>query len=64
MRSDTDSMRQTTRATHGRRDGAPDDVGDERWIERLQLAALDRAPGRLAEAARIAPGRTRRTTLD
>jgi glycogen debranching enzyme len=37
--------------------GAPDDVGDGRWLERVQLAALDRAPGRLARAARIALGR-------
>jgi glycogen debranching enzyme len=37
--------------------GPPDNVGDVRWLERLQLAALDRAPGRLTLAARIALGR-------
>ncbi len=44
--------------------GAPDNVGDERWIERLQLTALDRAPGRLALAARIALGRATRAAID
>jgi glycogen debranching enzyme len=37
--------------------GPPDDVGERRWLERLELAGLDRAPGRLARAARIALGR-------
>jgi glycogen debranching enzyme len=38
--------------------GPPDDVAPSGWLERLELAALDRAPGRLARAARIALGRT------
>ena len=37
--------------------GPPDDVGERRWVERLELAGLDRAPGRLARAARLALGR-------
>jgi glycogen debranching enzyme len=37
--------------------GPPDDPGPRSRIERLELAGLDRAPGRLARAARIALGR-------
>jgi len=36
--------------------GPPDDAGSGRTTERLQMAALDRMPGRLARAARIALG--------
>jgi glycogen debranching enzyme len=36
--------------------GPPDDVGNASVLERLQLAVLARAPGRLARAARIAIG--------
>jgi glycogen debranching enzyme len=35
----------------------PPDTDDPSWFERLELATLDRAPGRLARAARIAIGR-------
>jgi glycogen debranching enzyme len=37
--------------------GPPDDVGPGSWLERLEVAGLDRAPGRLARAARISLGR-------
>jgi hypothetical protein len=37
--------------------GPPDEPGQRGWLDRLELAALDRAPGRLARAARIALGR-------
>jgi glycogen debranching enzyme len=37
--------------------GPPNDLGSPSWLDRLELAALDRAPGRLARAARIALGR-------
>lgn len=37
----------------------PDDVGRGSLLERLEVAALDRAPGRLARAARLAIGQTR-----
>jgi hypothetical protein len=37
--------------------GPPNDVGPRRPVERLELAVLDRAPARLARAARIALGR-------
>jgi glycogen debranching enzyme len=37
--------------------GPPNDVGPRRSVERLELAVLDRAPARLARAARIALGR-------
>ena len=37
--------------------GPPDDLGTGNWLERLEREALDRAPGRLARAARIAIGR-------
>jgi glycogen debranching enzyme len=37
--------------------GPPDNVGESRGLERLQLAGLDVAPGRLARAARLALGR-------
>jgi glycogen debranching enzyme len=36
----------------------PNDIGTANWFERLERAGLDRAPGRLARAARIALGRT------
>jgi glycogen debranching enzyme len=38
--------------------GPPDDVGSGSLLERFELAALGRAPGRLARAARIAIGQT------
>jgi hypothetical protein len=38
--------------------GPPDNVGNDSLLERLELGALGRAPGRLARAARIAIGRT------
>jgi glycogen debranching enzyme len=37
--------------------GPPDGPGPRTLVERLELAGLDRAPGRLARAARIALGR-------
>jgi glycogen debranching enzyme len=37
--------------------GPPDDVESGTWLQRLGLAALELAPGRLARAARIAIGR-------
>jgi hypothetical protein len=38
--------------------GAPNEVATRTFIERLQFAGLDLAPGRLARAARIAIGRS------
>lgn len=38
--------------------GPPDDVGEGDLLERLEMTALARAPGRLARAARIAIGMT------
>jgi glycogen debranching enzyme len=38
--------------------GPPDNVGNGSLLERLELGALGRAPGRLARAARIAIGQT------
>ena len=38
--------------------GPPDDVGKAGLLARLEMGALDRAPGRLARAARIAIGHT------
>jgi glycogen debranching enzyme len=38
--------------------GPPDNVGNPGPLDRLEMAALDRAPGRLARAARIAIGET------
>ena len=37
---------------------SPDDVANGRLVERLEMGALHRVPGRLAHAARVAIGQT------